>query len=95
MQTRRIRCQVRPGLFPEEYIVSFRALADGAERVVEVVSDANGVRVSKPPTRTESVEGTLDVWLLGYSSGAVRVVVPGSGASDSRIVSVPEALVSV
>jgi hypothetical protein len=89
METRRVRCEVRRGVFDSEYIVSLPALLRGQKRNIEFVSDSSGVTILCAQPAEDSVPGTIEVWYLGPNGDCDRVLVPGSGGSDSAIVDVP------
>lgn len=97
MKKRWIPCRVRPGVFRDEYIVSVRVVrhADGNGEMdtMEFVADRRGVKIVKEPSHSQDGEGQFLVWEHSRDKERLRVIIPGSGASDSAIVTVPEDVV--
>ncbi len=84
----KVRCKVRPGLFKNEFIVTFPVAAPGGQRHIEFVSDAIGV-VLPPSSAAPHCDASVRVLKLGKADDSFTVLIPASGGSDAMKVNVP------
>ena len=80
-----INCKVRSSIFDGEYIVTILVEIRGTTQHLEFVTDKNSVNVSSEPTPSP-VDGEVSVWIDDSIPDQLRVIIPGSGGSDGKII---------
>ncbi len=84
-----LKCRVRQGMFPDEYLVIVEAIDEKGQRVQMVAfADKEELEVASFPKGSEDVEGLLSVSTLEIKDRLASVVLPKPTFSNGPVVSI-------
>jgi hypothetical protein len=88
VERRWLKCEVFPGLFDTEFLVSFREKLHG--NLVSIFVDSSLVRADGKPGPGKPVPGQLRVFVRRTEQGWVDVTLPVPTSDLGSVVAVPE-----